>query len=217
MGRGRGDDDRGAPKQLDAHEADPPLFADGKAEQTLVWEEAGGDVAVPASDWLRDDRAAIDDFKTSGSANPESFSRSVFGYGYDLQADMYCRGLHLTAGAAYDLSFGCRRVRKSRPMRCRSCRSGPHVMTLARKKVDCAIEMWRRCLAPGDWPGYPRQVAYAELPAPWKRLALLVGERRNGRNDRIGDNVRVPLQTGSPTRTSRCSSVSPEEPAPGRR
>jgi hypothetical protein len=80
-------------EQLAEHEADPPLFTDGKPEQTLVWEEDGV-LCRARLDWLRDDVRAIDDLKTtSRSAHPAAYSHALFGVGGDVQAAFYLRGV----------------------------------------------------------------------------------------------------------------------------
>lgn len=151
-------------KQLAAHDAVPPLFKDGMAEQTLVWTE--GDVVCRARlDFLHDGPSAVDDYKTtSQSANPERWSRSLFGNGYDLQAAFYLRGLEAVTGAT-DVPFRFF-VQETYPPYAGSVVSlGEDVLTLAREKVEYAINLWRKCVAENNWPAYPTKVCYADLPA----------------------------------------------------
>jgi hypothetical protein len=91
--------------QLERVDAVPPLFTDGKPEQTLVWEEAG--VTCRARlDWLRDDYQAADDLKTtSRTANPEQWARSLFGSGRDVQAAFYRRGIRAVTGVDADFRY----------------------------------------------------------------------------------------------------------------
>jgi hypothetical protein len=153
-----------AREQLAAHYADPPLFTDGRPEATLVWQEAGGVLCRARLDWLRDDFAAIDDLKTtSRSANPEQWSRSLFSMGFDLQAAWYLRGLKAVAGVDAEFRFA---VQEAFPPYALSVVGlGPDVLTLARKKIDYALDLWRKCLTDDDWPAYEQRVCYAELPA----------------------------------------------------
>ena len=59
--------------------------------------------AARAFDWLRTDRSAIDDYKTTGvSANPEVWARTMFNAGHDLQAAWYLRGLRAITGDPLD-------------------------------------------------------------------------------------------------------------------
>lgn len=156
--------------QLADHPADPPLFTDGKPEQTLLWEEDG--VACKARlDWLRDDHVAIDDLKTTSRlANPTSWSRSLFGIGYDVQAAWYIRG-HKAVFGVEPVWRWCV-VETSPPYALSVISLAPDALAIADAKVAHALGIWRRCLAADEWPSYPAKVAYAEAP-PWEEARLL--------------------------------------------
>lgn len=165
-----------AREQLATHAAAPPLFTDGLPEQTLVWEEPNGITCRSRLDWLRDDHATIDDLKTTGrSANPDAYSRALFGVGGDVQAAFYLRGLKALTGA--DGEFRWVVVETSPPYALAVIAPGPDVLALAEEKVESAIERWRLCLETGDWPAYSRQVCFAELP-PWEEMRWMEREAR---------------------------------------
>lgn len=156
--------------QLDAVDVHPPLFVNGKPEQTLIWQE--GDVTCRALvDWLHDDHTAIDDFKTtSASANPESWTRTMFTIGADIQAAFYIRGVRALTGVDADFRFV---VQETYPPYALSVVSvGPDVLAVADAKVDWALARWAECLATDTWPAYPTRVAHAELPA-WEEARFL--------------------------------------------
>ncbi|HEX5370037.1 MAG TPA: PD-(D/E)XK nuclease-like domain-containing protein [Dehalococcoidia bacterium] len=161
--------------QLDAVDVNPPIFKDGLAEQTLIWEEQG--VTCRARlDWLRDDYDAIDDYKTtSRTANPASFSRSLFNIGYDIQAAFYLRGLEQLTGSVAQWRWV---VQETDPPYALSVVSlNPAALDLANAKVDYAIKCWRECLTTNRWKGYPSEVCYAELPG-WEEARWLEKEAR---------------------------------------
>lgn len=161
--------------QLDAHAADPPLFQDGKPEQTIVWNE--GDVVCRARlDWLRDDFSAIDDYKTtSASANPESWTRSLYGMGSDVQAAFYIRAVRALSGRSPTFRW-C--VQETTPPYALSVISpGADVLTIGEKKVEYALELWKRCLDSDKWPGYAPDVHLAQLPA-WEEARVLAVEEQ---------------------------------------
>lgn len=164
-----------AGKQLEAVNADPVIFAAGHAEQTLIWTE--GDVTCRARlDWLHDDNTAIDDYKTtSRSANPESFSRTLFNMGYDVQAAMYLRGLEALTGMSAQWRWVVQET--TPPYALSVVAMTPQALSLANEKVEYAITRWRECRASGRWPGYPTQVCYAELPG-WMDAAWLEKEAK---------------------------------------
>lgn len=150
-------------EQLAGVNVNPPLLADGKPEQTLVWEEPNGVLCRARLDWLRDDHKAIDDIKTtSRSADPETFSRTVFNIGADVQTVFYKRAVRAVTGVDPDFRFI---VAESHPPYAVSVVSlAPSAIALAESKVEFALTTWARCLATGIWPGYGTQVAYAEAP-----------------------------------------------------
>jgi hypothetical protein len=152
-----------AHEQLAAHRARPPLFSDGKPEQTLVWEEDGV-LCRARLDWLRDDFTAVDDLKTtSRSASPELYSRALFGVGGDVQAAFYARGVERLTGIVPEFRWVV--VETAPPYALSVIAPAPDLLTIGRDKVEYAIDAWRRCLERDEWPAYSRLVCYAELPA----------------------------------------------------
>lgn len=165
-----------AKTQLAQHEARPPLFTDGKPEQTLVWDDDGV-LCRARLDWLRDDGAACDDLKTtSRSANPDAYSRSLFNVGGDIQAAFYLRGLR-ALGADYETEFRWVVVETALPHALSVISPGPDILALADAKVEYALALWRKCLATDRWPGYSAKVATAEMPA-WQETQWLEREAR---------------------------------------
>lgn len=162
--------------QVAGLDVDPPILTDGRPEQTLVWEENG--VACKARlDWLRDDHAAIDDIKTtSRSANPDTWSRTVFSMGYDVQAAFYLRGVKAVTGA--EPEFRLVVCETDPPYALSVIGMTPGALELANAKVDWAIALWKRCLADDEWPGYPKQVAYAVMPS-WEETRWFEKEARD--------------------------------------
>ncbi len=146
---------------------------DGAAEQTLIWQE--DDLWCRARlDWLRP--TAIDDYKTtSGSANPDDWTRGMFDRGNDIQVAWYLRGYKALTGVEATFRFA---VQETYPPYAVSVISlGPDALTLAEKRVLYALELWSECLASNDWSGYPRRTAYASLP-PWVESQWLEKELR---------------------------------------
>lgn len=149
--------------QFGRFDVTPPLFAAGKPEQTLVWDEQG--VTCRARlDWLHNDYSAVDDFKTCGrSAKPDSWVRTMYGIGGDVQAAFYLRAVRAVSGK--DAQFRFVVAETAPPYAVSVVSLAPSALTLANEKVDHALKLWRRCLETNEWPAYANAVAYAELPA----------------------------------------------------
>jgi hypothetical protein len=165
--------------QLDAHrDGGRAMFTSGKPEQTVVWQEPGGAWCRARLDYLRltADGPAVDDYKTtSGSANPEQWARALFDRGADLQAAWYRRAVRAVTGVEPTFRFAVQET--TYPYALSVISLGPDALCLAEKKCRYALEQWQRCLARNEWPSYPRQTAYAELP-PWVEARWLERELR---------------------------------------
>lgn len=156
-----------AQTQLDAHEASPPLFKDGRAEVTLVWDE-GGVTCRARLDWLHDDMSAIDDLKTTKlSASPAKFERSIFNLGYDVQAAFYLRGLASVSGGVGVPVFRFAVVETSPPFALSVVTLNETALAVGDAKVQYALDLWRGCLERGEWPAYSTSVHEADAP-PWE-------------------------------------------------
>jgi hypothetical protein len=165
-----------ARRQLAEHEAPIP-FTNGRAEETLVWEEDGV-WARARLDWLHADHRTVDDYKTTaGSANPDVWTRNaLFAHGCDIQAAWYRRGIRAVFGLYAGMRFVVQEA--SPPYALSVIGLSPDVLILAEKKVMHALEIWRECLRTGQWPGYPAMTCYASLP-PWEEARWLERELRD--------------------------------------
>lgn len=160
--------------QLARHRAEPPLFTEGKPEQTLVWEDDHGVICRARLDWLRDDHTAIDDYKTtSASADPAAWTRTMYGMGADMQVAFYIRGVEKLTGTCPAFRYA---VCETYPPYALSVVDlAPAAMALAEEKVQRAIDLWATCLDQDVWPAYPSEVASLELPT-WEEMRWLERE-----------------------------------------
>lgn len=156
---------KAARAQLDQHEEAAHAFRDGKPEQTLIWRE--GDIWCRARlDWLPTGGNEFFDYKTTGaSAHPDQWGvRTMFDIGADLQAGFYRRGIKAVLGIP-DAHFRFVVQETTAPYALSVIGLSPATKMLADMKAARAIEIWRWCIANNRWPGYPRRIAYPELPA----------------------------------------------------
>ena len=152
--------------QVAAFPIDPPLFVDGMAEQTIVWQE--GDVACRARlDWLHTDYRCIDDLKKARSADPRRWQRAMWPLGYDIQAAFYIRACRAAFGV--EPVFRWVAIEPEPPYAMSVHVLSPEAMRSAHDKVDLALDIWSRCLESGDWPAYPPTVQVVELPT-WMQV-----------------------------------------------
>lgn len=150
--------------QLQVHEA-RDAFQSGEGEVVLAWQEDGIWLRQML-DWPHDDLRTVDDFKTTGmSAAPHTINMMMVSAGWDVQAAMAERGLDALdpAGA------GRRRFRfivqeNEPPYALTVCQMGEAAMTMGRKKLQAAVDIWRHCIVTGRWPGYTPRIVIPEYP-----------------------------------------------------
>lgn len=160
---------------LNALTINPPLFAEGKSEQTIVWAE-GGVKGRARLDWLRDDYSCIDDLKTSHNANPDDWTRrTMFDIGADIQVAWYRRAVKAATGVEPDFRFLV--IEPKPPYALCVVSLAPDALALAEAKVDRAFSIWKRCLDTDVWPGYPKDICYASPPG-WMESQWLEREAR---------------------------------------
>ena len=164
-------------EQLPGLDVDPPFFADGDPERTIIWEEDGV-LCKARPDWLRRDLRTIDDFKsTSASAHPDVWSRRTFwSIGCDIQACWYSRGVQAVMGRWPEFRFLVAECQP--PYAIQPFDLAPSTLQLAQRKIDFAMRKWRDCLRADHWPAYPRQIASVEMDG-WQDadfLRLTYGE-----------------------------------------
>lgn len=161
--------------QIEAHTAQPPLFTDGKPEQTLVWEDDCGVICRARLDWLNYDYTAITDLKTtSASADPDKWTRTAYSIGADVQTVFYMRGVWRLTGIRPVFRYVV--VENYPPYALSVVDLAPSALALAEAKVQKAIDVWALCIEKDFWPAYPDRVASIEVPT-WAELAWLDREQ----------------------------------------
>jgi PDDEXK-like domain of unknown function (DUF3799) len=150
-------------RQVDDFVAPVPL-RNGLAERVVIWRE-GAIWCRARIDFIHTDFKTIDDLKTTGaSAHPADWTRTLFDAGLDLQVAFHCRGVQKVTGTRPDFRFLV--VEDEPPYALSLIGLAPEALDFAEHRMLTAIELWARCRRTGEWPGYARRPAYADLP-PW--------------------------------------------------
>lgn len=148
------------------------LERDGDTEVSLWWTEqaqAGWDtVDVPCRGridrltTLADGQPAMVDLKSTVDASPSAWMQAVARYGYDTQGAAYERGFGQVTGQSAPMVFIA--VEKE----------PPHLVALYTLDADFrargerrwlqAVDIFARCTATGEWPGYPADITPLSPP-----------------------------------------------------
>lgn len=143
----------------------------GKAEPTLVWQDTETGVWLRCRpDFLPTNNRAVPDYKTTTSARPEDFSRSVADYGYHQQAALYLDGIEAVFGPLPDgksRQFYFIAQEKTPPYIVQPFALDQETVEWGRRLNRKAIRTFARCLESGRWPGYADDFVTVGLPR-WK-------------------------------------------------
>ena len=138
-----------------AHPGARAIFeADGTSEVTLRWD----DDDVPCRG--RIDRLAetvdgmptVIDLKTSASADPRDFGRSIAKFGYDLQDDWYSTGVEFLTGQRPAFVFVV--IEKAAPHFASLGICDDEAKRIGREKRLRALDLYRECSTSDLWPAF---------------------------------------------------------------
>ena len=149
---------------IQAHPLARRLFdpAGGQPEQVLFWVDEDTGVNRRAMLDFRRGRVIVD-YKTTISASPTAFSRSVGNYGYHQQ-DPYYRDGVTALGLAEDPAFLFVVQEKEPPYLVAVYDLDDEAIRTGRERNRLALERYRDCTAAGIWPGYPHDIVTVSLP-----------------------------------------------------
>lgn len=142
------------------------LLSAGMAEMSGYWTDAETGVRLRfRPDYLPDltGRMVCVDYKTAVSADPRKFIRSALDYGYHQQAAWYLDGLRATDvsdDAAFLFIVQC----KSAPYLVSLVQLDPATIELGRRQNRAAIDLFAKCRADNEWPGYGDGIHVLSLP-----------------------------------------------------
>lgn len=138
----------------------------GQSELSMFWhdEEYGIDRKARLDWLLAGDRPIVVDYKTSVSANPVKFAKSVADFGYHQQHAWYTDAVTAATGAE-DVGFVFVVQAKTAPYLVTVVELDAQAVTVGRAKNAAAMEIYRDCLAADIWPGYSNDIELISLPA----------------------------------------------------
>lgn len=148
----------------------------GDSEVVIAWQK-NGIWFRSMIDRLSTSRTLVLDYKSSGmSCAPHGIGRMMADAGWDVQAAMHEMGLN----ALHPESAGRRRHQfvaqeNEEPYALTIAEMNEGVLTMGRKKLAAAINIWSRCITEDYWPGYPPQIIWPEYPG-WAETQWLERE-----------------------------------------
>lgn len=139
----------------------------GKPEVSAFWHDTRHGIDRRARfDWLPDTdggQLVVPDYKTTNSAEPRAFHRSIFGFGYDIQGVFYTDAIQ-AAELAEDVQFLFIAQETTPPYLITIHELDAVGLLLGRERVDRACSVFAECSATDTWPGYSDEVELATPP-----------------------------------------------------
>jgi len=133
------------------------MYGNGETETPFFWtdRETGEKCKVKLDRLIRIKRRfAVIDYKTTVSANTEKFNRSVFNYGYTLQAAMYTEAVMKTKRLKYRPAFIFVVQEKTAPYSVNIIQVSPEVMEYGLKQFRTLMDKYHTCKLLDEWNGY---------------------------------------------------------------
>ncbi len=138
------------------------LCAEGTCESSWVWQEEDTWLKI-RPDWISLDHTIILDYKTTdNSANPDGRGKHILNMGYHLQDALYRRGVRALTETNPTFVFLFQECEP--PHMCSLAALPSQFADMGDWQVERGIEIWRKCLAENDWPGYPDRICYPDVP-----------------------------------------------------
>lgn len=148
------------------HPVAGPLFEAGTPEQSIYATDSETGVWMRGRvDWTTQSEGGplLVDLKTTVSADPSEFSRSVVRYGYDLQAAWYLRIWQAITGE--EPQFLHVLAEKKPPFLVSVVELDPAFLDGGDLYARRALDTYARCMESGQWPGY-QTVSVGMVMAP---------------------------------------------------
>lgn len=139
----------------------------GKPEVSVFWhDEKHGIDRRARFDWLPNGdggQLIVPDYKTTASAEPHAFAKSIFNFGYDMQAVFYMDAIR-AAGIAEDVEFRFIAQETTAPYLITIHELDEIGLRLGRERVDRACALFAECTATDIWPGYSDDIELVTPP-----------------------------------------------------
>lgn len=149
-------------EQVLAHPLAAMLFERAGRSEVSVFDEWLGVKRRGRFDYLPDEGGIAVDLKTTVDASPAGFARAAARYKYHVQRAHYLDILAKAAGREMDMLFVT--VEKEPPYLVAVHQLTPEFVDMGRAEALEAVDIYRRCMDTGDWPGYPMEINHLAPP-----------------------------------------------------
>lgn len=147
----------------------------GDAEQSAWWtDEDTGVLCKGRFDLIGKRTGTLVDLKSTRDASPASFTRSIYNFGYYIQAAHYVNGA-MTLGVDVE-HYAIIAVEKEPPYGVAIYRIRDDAIIAGQDELKPLLEQYAECKETGEWPCYPMEVQDISLPPyAWRQIDEKLG------------------------------------------
>jgi len=145
-----------------AHPLAAKLFERDGHPEASVFDEYLGVKRRGRFDYLPDEGGIAVDLKTTLDASKAGFARSVAKFGYHVQRAHYLDILQHATGRELDMLFVT--VEKEAPYLVNVHQLDQEFADMGVTEAMQAVDVYRRCMESGEWPGYPVEINRLQPP-----------------------------------------------------
>lgn len=150
----------------------PDVWAEGAAEQTLIWRD-GPAWCRARPDWMVRSADMVFDLKITGvnmSQRENALHRHIFACWFDMTVAHYADGYRTLFGQELEYRFLF--VEDHAPFSIRPFKLSGQGLEMGERKLRVARAWWKSCMAKNRWPGMDLQLEIAD-PEPWHAAGWL--------------------------------------------
>lgn len=152
-------------EEVYSHSLCSSLLGGGKAEQSLIWDQAlNGDENIRMKgrvDYLKNN--IIIDLKTTDDASPRGFKKSVANFRYYLQSAVYSSAVKkLTGSELENIIFIA--VEKKEPYAIGVYTLDDFFVDFGKVEFERNLKTYVECLKTNKWPGYSQEIVTLSAP-----------------------------------------------------
>lgn len=144
--------------------ARPLLDEATDVEVTIIWDDPETGIRCKARpDFLVPEWATIADLKSAENAGSHAFAKAIAKFGYHRKAAFYLEGMNAVGLDRYS-EFAFVAFEKERPYAVAVYQLFPHDLERATQANHSLLRRWALCIEANEWPAYPSDVTYIDLP-----------------------------------------------------
>lgn len=145
-----------------SHPVFSKMLASGVAEVSFFAKSASEILVKARPDLYIPSTGLLVDLKTTQDASPDAFIRTVINSKYHVQAAFHMEVVRWSGLPAAEFVFAA--IEKEPPFEMGLYYLDPEMIAIGRGLAMEALTIYGRCMASGEWPGFPEKVTELKFP-----------------------------------------------------